>query len=83
MSLYYFHLRDGQDTLLDPDGREFASLDQVRQAALADARTLIAADALEGVIDLKYHLAVENAAGKIVHSVEFEDAVKVVPKTAK
>lgn len=82
MSLYFFHLRDGQDTLLDPEGREFATLDEVERAALKDARTLIAADAREGIVDLTYHIDVECPSGAIVHSIEFEDAVRVVRKPA-
>lgn len=80
MSLYFFHLRDGRDTLLDPEGRELVSLELVRRTALDDARTLIAADALDGLIDFNFHLDVEDSLGTIIHSVQFEDAVKVIRK---
>jgi hypothetical protein len=80
MSLYFFHLRDGQDVLLDPDGRELDSLEAVQRIALEDARMLISADALEGVIDLACHLDVEDASGKVVYSLDFEDAVQILRK---
>jgi hypothetical protein len=78
MVLYYFHLRNGHDILPDPEGRELASLDAVRNATLVEARSIISSDALEGSIKLSYHLDVEDASGDIVHSLQFEDAVEVV-----
>lgn len=75
MSLYFFHLRDGQDVLLDPEGREIASLAEVQRATLREARSIISADAQAGTIKLSFHLDVEDGAGTIVHSLQFEDAV--------
>jgi hypothetical protein len=37
------NLRDGTDELLDPDGREFESLDALRKAVLNTARDLMRA----------------------------------------
>jgi len=47
MALYFFHLVDGADLLLDPDGREIDP-GSVHAAALAEARAMIAADARVG-----------------------------------
>ena len=77
MAVYYFHLRDHVDSLLDPDGRELAG-DKVPGAALEEARALIAADARAGHIDLNQRIEVEDLAGTIVHRVEFVDAVQVL-----
>lgn len=76
MALYYFHLCDGQDVLLDPDGREIES-NSIASAALVEARAMIAADVLHGHVDLDQEIEVRDAAGKIVHRLSFEDAVKV------
>lgn len=76
MALYYFHLRDGADVLLDPDGRELAEGDIV-SAALTEARAMIAADVLEGRVRLDQQIEVHDAAGTIVHRLPFEDAVVV------
>ena len=50
MKTYYFHLRDGVDTLLDPEGRELSSIAAVIAATLHEARSIIGADALGGSI---------------------------------
>lgn len=81
--LYYFHLRDGVDILLDEEGRHFASVADIASASLRDVRYLIAEDAMRGRIDFNQHLDVENEAGEIVHSLEFADAVEIVPRGAQ
>ena len=48
MARYYFHLRDGQDVLLDPEGGELDGLDKARDQALRPARSILAAEVLEG-----------------------------------
>ena len=40
MARYFFHLRDGTDELLDPDGIECADMEALRQAVLHSARGL-------------------------------------------
>jgi hypothetical protein len=78
MSRYFFHLRDGQDLLLDPEGRELSSIEAIAQVTLREAREIISQDAKEGRIKLSYHLDVEDASGTIVHRLNFEDAVVIV-----
>ena len=78
MSLYFFHLRDGVDILLDPEGRELDSMAAIAAAALADARSIIGDDAFRGRIDLDQRIDVEDTDGKLVHRLEFEDAVEIV-----
>lgn len=77
MSRYFFHLVDGSDVLLDPDGIEI-SPDQIASRALYQARALIASDAGEGRINLRCSIEVKDEAGKLVHSLAFEDAVSIV-----
>ena len=76
MTTYYFHLCDGIDVLLDPDGRELDG-GSVEAAALAEARAIIAADVRGGHIHLDLEIEVHDSAGKIVHRIAFEDAVTV------
>ena len=79
MPLYFFHLRDGVDVLLDGDGREFDDIDAVAKAALVEARAIIAEEARNGRIMLDKHIDVENDAGSIVHCLPFADAIEIVP----
>jgi hypothetical protein len=78
VALYFFHLRDGQDVLLDPDGRELPSQEAMVTATLQEARDIIAHDARQGQIKLGYRLDVEDAGGKLVHRLQFDDAVEIV-----
>ena len=78
MPVYYFHLRDGADVLLDPDGREFADPKVVISVALREARSIICADAMTGVIRMDQRIDVENESKQLVHRLEFRDAVQIV-----
>jgi len=76
---YYFHLRDGTDVLLDPDGRALPSLAAVAGAALLEARAIISAEAKGGRISLNQSIDVEDEAGQVVHSLPFAEAVQIKP----
>jgi hypothetical protein len=76
MALYFFHLRNGVDVLLDPDGRSLAMVG-IADAALSEARAIIAADARGGQIDLNQSIEVQDSRGDVVHRIPFEDAVKI------
>lgn len=78
MPLYFFHLRDGEDVLLDPDGQELDSAEKIAPAALREARAIIGEEARAGTILFDKRLEVEDEAGVIVHSLPFLDAVKIV-----
>jgi hypothetical protein len=72
---YFFHLCNGGDDLMDPDGREIGNRADVAAVALKEARSCISQDVLEGRIDLHQWIEVHNAAGKIIHRLAFGDAV--------
>jgi len=77
MPNYYFHLRDGGDLLIDPDGQILDGLDAVARAAMVEARALISADALGGRIKLAQRIEVEDDRGCVVHRLNFWDAVDI------
>lgn len=77
MPRYYFHLRDGADVLLDPEGREFDGLDAIAHATLAEARAILCADIRQGAIRLDQMIDVEDGRGRVVHSLSFLDAVTI------
>jgi hypothetical protein len=82
MTLYYFHLRDGVDILLDEEGRELDGSASVARAALQEARSIISHDASQGRIVLHYRIDVEDEHRQIVHTLGFADAVEIVPPEA-
>ena len=77
MALYFFHLCDGRDTLIDPDGREVGDAATIDAIAIKEARAMISQDALGGKISLDQFIEVRDEDGKLVHKMGFRDAVSV------
>lgn len=77
MPQYYFHLRDGEDRLLDEDGRDLTGRAAIEAAALEDARSIIAEEVRKGRVPLYERIEVEDERGTVVHVLEFADAVEV------
>jgi hypothetical protein len=73
------HLRDGTEELLDPEGQEFASLGELRNAVLFSVRDLIAGDVRRGVLDLRFRIDAQDESGAIVHTMPFKYALSIIP----
>ena len=80
MALFFFHLRDGVDRLLDPDGRDLPDIQAVKQSSLREARGLISHEALCGQINMAQAIEVEDDVGVVVHRLAFHNAVTIVAK---
>lgn len=78
MALYFLHLRDGTNELLDLEGQECATLPALRAAVLATVRDLMMVDLREGVLDFHSRLDAQDQTGKIVHSLAFKRAVSII-----
>ncbi|HXG81624.1 MAG TPA: hypothetical protein VNJ05_07470 [Sphingomicrobium sp.] len=74
---YYFHLRDGHDLIMDPEGREIDDGAQIPLLVLKDARSMISQDALAGRIQLGLSIDVLDESGKVVHHLSFRDALTI------
>ena len=77
MPLYYFHLRDGDDILLDPDGRELEGPGAIALCALIEARALLGEEVRSGRIRLDQRIDVEDVDGAVVHSLPFTEAIEI------
>ena len=75
-------VRDSVDELLDPEGQEYASLEELKKAVLFSARDLLAGDIRSGLIDLRYRIDAENGQGEIVYTLPFKHAFAVIPEDA-
>jgi hypothetical protein len=81
LALYYFHLRDGVDILLDPEGREMEGRSQIGPAGLADAPSI--ARTMPGAADPAGPAHRRGGRDRaIVHAWEFEGALKIVRSPA-
>jgi hypothetical protein len=78
LARYFMHLRDGSDEMLDAEGKDFPSLDELRTAVLFSARDLMAADIRNGVLDLRFRIDAEDEQGAIVYALPFESAVNII-----
>lgn len=77
MVRYFFHLCDGHEVIIDPEGLEIGDPADVSDYALKEARAMIAQDALAGRIMLGQYIEVRDQAGKLVHQICFRDAVSI------
>lgn len=77
MALYFFHLCDGRDSLIDPDGQEVSDPALIADVALKEARAMISQDALGGKIRLDQSIEVRDDSGKLIHQLAFRDAVSL------
>jgi hypothetical protein len=77
VALFYFHLCDGIDRLLDPEGREILEVVRIPDIALREARAIISHEALLGSIALAQAIEVRDASDAVVHRLEFRDAIRI------
>ena len=66
------HLRDGTEKLLDPYALEYESLAALQTAVLLAARDLMARDAGNGMLDLRFRIDAEDEGGAIVYSLSLK-----------
>jgi CRP-like cAMP-binding protein len=75
MPRFFFHIRNGNGFTEDEEGQELADERQAEQVAVHGARSLVAAEALEGEIDLRGGIEVRDGDGSEVLTIPFADAV--------
>ena len=78
MALYFFHLCDGSDHLLDSEGQELPDLDAAKAFALLCARDALSHEMRGGILNLRVRLDVADAAGAVVHTLPLEEAFQVM-----
>ena len=78
MARYFMHLRDSTDELLDPEGREFSTLEALQHAVLFAVRDLMSGDVLNGRLDLRFRIDAHDDAGAIAYSLPFKHALKII-----
>lgn len=74
---YYFHLREVDRYIVDDEGLELDAPEAARKAAVAEARSIIAGDAMLGRLPLRTIIEVEDENGNRIIDLPFKDAVYV------
>jgi hypothetical protein len=77
MPLYFFHLRNAEDRVIDDEGRRIDDVSMVPELAQREARGIISADALTGHIDLDQRIEVEDENGLILLTLPLAHAVQI------
>ena len=75
MPLYFFNVRGGPADAEADEGLDYPDEEAARAAALAGARSLIASDVLEGILNLSSRIDITDSRGALLFSVPFEAAV--------
>ena len=77
MTQYFLHIHNSHGNAEDDEGLVADSLAEARERAVAGIRSLLASEAANGEIDLKGRIEISDAAGKVLLSVPFADALTV------
>ena len=76
MACYHFNIHNGAGITSDEEGQEFGDAEAARTEALKGARSLIAADVLEGRLDLSGRIEVTGDDGNLLFIISFAEAVE-------
>ena len=76
MPRYYLNFREGQTLHRDPEGADFADLEQARQEAASCARELVASAVVDNE-PVRGHIEVEDADGHILATVRLRDMITI------
>lgn len=79
MPRYHFHLLSGANLVEDEEGRELADLGTAEREAIKGIRSVVAAEALSGSIDLRSSIDVADDGGRILLTIRFADAILLSP----
>lgn len=75
MAHYFFNVRNGHGLVPDEEGRQLDGVEAARAAAIADARSMLSAEVLEGQLDMGGRIEIEDADHVRVLTVHFREAV--------
>ncbi len=76
MPRYYFHIRQGNVLVEDPEGIEVAETESLEEEAIEAARDLLAEGDLQGLDRRAWVFAIAGGTGEVVLELPFEDAVE-------
>jgi hypothetical protein len=77
MPKFYFHIRDGQNLTLDPEGAEFETLEAARVEAMNSARELLSHRILRGDVVDGQAFELTGEDGTVLNIVRFKDVMRL------
>ena len=76
MPLYFFHVRGGSIEADEEEGVDLPDAAAVQAQAIRGARSIIAAEVLEGRLTLTDRIEVQDDAGRVVLTLPFSAAIE-------
>jgi hypothetical protein len=76
MPRYYFHIYDDID-VRDEDGIDFPDLASAERAALDGAREMMCGQVMDGRLNLRHRVEIEDEAGERLMVLPFSDAIRI------
>ena len=76
MARYHFHILCDGERISDDEGLELESVERARTEAIAGARSIMAADLLQGLVPMNQIIEVEDEHGSPVFALPFADTVE-------
>jgi hypothetical protein len=77
MPMYFFHIREGEEVILDLEGAELPDIAAAQKAALEGASSLIAEAVKRGERNFQGRLDVEDGHGQRVLTVSFACPIQI------
>ena len=77
MARYFLHIHNSHGGAEDEEGIDANSLAEASERALTGIRSLLAAEVVNGQIDLSGHIDISDETGKVLLSIPFTDGVTV------
>ena len=77
MSIFYFHLRDGDRMVEDPDGAELPDLDAARAKAATAIREAVSRPASAGPSMGRPRFEITDERGRLLATVAFRDVFRL------
>jgi hypothetical protein len=78
MPRFFFNLRCPEGAIIDPDGADFATPEEARDAAVATARNLLANDTENQAEWIRSVFEVADEGGEVVCEVPFRETTSLV-----
>ena len=75
MPRFFFHIRDGDEFIEDPDGSVLRDLEAARAEAIAGARAVLAAKVLAGQVIDGQKFEITDESGNVLELMPFKSAL--------
>ncbi len=77
MPRFHLNIFNGSGPVPDESGQDLADIDAAKEQAVMGIRSILSAEVLEGVMDLRGRIEIADAAGQLLLVVAYAEAVTI------